>query len=152
MGLCPKPCLGDFLRRSPLRTFKTLNAIGFMYLFLRCTDFGVAVFRATNSGCSEPHSASGMRTFSLSPLPDRNGRKLVVSGGEMECGSFPTAYASAKCVSRRECNIVGNAPCVVPHRLKVTFFLPRTPSIMPLLYRFCVPLSTRREKRSFFVI
>ena len=81
MGLCPKPCLGDFLRRSPLRTFKTFTARGFMSLFLRGTDFGVAVCRATNSGCSEPHSASEMRTFSLSPLPDRNGRKLVDDWG-----------------------------------------------------------------------
>ena len=30
LGLCPKPCLGDFLRRSPLRTFKTFNSIGFL--------------------------------------------------------------------------------------------------------------------------
>ena len=48
-----------------------------MSLFLRCTDSDVAVFRAANSGCSEPHSASEMRTFSLSPLPDKSGRKLV---------------------------------------------------------------------------
>ena len=49
-----------------------------MALFLRGADFGVAVFRATNSGCSEPHSASEMRTFSLSPLPDRNGSGLLI--------------------------------------------------------------------------
>ena len=53
MGLCPKPCLGDFLRRSPLRTFKTFNARGFLILFFYCADFGVAVCRATISGCSE---------------------------------------------------------------------------------------------------
>ena len=49
---------------------------------------GVAVFRATNSGCSEPHSASEMRTFSLSPLPDRNGRKLVDEWGGTTHVSF----------------------------------------------------------------
>ena len=59
-----------------------------MSLFLHCTDFGVAVFRAANSGCSEPHSASEMRTFSLSPLPDRNGRKLVDERSGTTRGSF----------------------------------------------------------------
>ena len=51
-----------------------------------CADFGVAVFRATISGCSEPHSASEMRTFSLSPLPDRNGRKLHLNRAERHAG------------------------------------------------------------------
>ena len=54
----------------------------------------VAVFRAAISGCSEPHSASEMRTFSLSPLPDRNG----------------------------SVNIVGSDPCVVPFRGKDTSY------------------------------
>ena len=48
----------------------------------------VAVFRAAISGCSEPHSASEMRTFSLSPLPGRNGRKLVDDRGGTTHGSF----------------------------------------------------------------
>ena len=48
-----------------------------MSLSLRCTDSDVAGFSATISGCCEPHSASEMRTFSLSPLPDRSGRMLV---------------------------------------------------------------------------
>ena len=40
LGLCPKPRLGDFFRRSPLRTFKTFNAIGLLILSLHCADFG----------------------------------------------------------------------------------------------------------------
>ena len=59
-----------------------------MILFIRCADSDVAVFRATNSGCSEPHSASEMRTFSLSPLPDRSGRKLVGDWGGTTHVSF----------------------------------------------------------------
>ena len=59
-----------------------------MILFIRCADSDVAVFRATNSGCSEPHSASEMRTFSLSPLPGENGRKLVGDWGGTTRGSF----------------------------------------------------------------
>ncbi len=59
-----------------------------MILSLRCADSDVAIFRATISGCSEPHSASEMRTFSLSPLPDRNGRKLHCERGGTTRGSF----------------------------------------------------------------
>ena len=44
MGLCPKPCLGDFSLRSPLRTFKTFTARGGMSLFLRGTDFRCSRF------------------------------------------------------------------------------------------------------------
>ena len=53
-----------------------------------CADFGVAVFRATVSGCSEPHSASEMRAAAcrLSPLPDRNGRKLHLNRAERHTG------------------------------------------------------------------
>ena len=39
MGRCPKPHLGDFFRRSPLRTFKTFTAIGLLILSLHCADF-----------------------------------------------------------------------------------------------------------------
>ena len=62
MGLCPKPHLGDFFRRSPLRTFKTFNARGFLPLAFCCTDFGVAIFRATISGCCETNPASEIGT------------------------------------------------------------------------------------------
>ena len=34
LGRCPKPHLGDFLRRSPLRTFKTFNKGSFYSSFL----------------------------------------------------------------------------------------------------------------------
>ena len=39
LGLCPKPRLGDFFRRSPLRTFKTLNQLDFYFYTLRCANF-----------------------------------------------------------------------------------------------------------------
>ena len=95
-GLCPEPYLGDFLRRSPLRTFKTFTARGFMSLFLRGTDFDVAVCRATISGCSEPNPVErDLDSCRFSPLPDRNGRKLV--GGRKR-----------------------NDSQVVPHRVNVT--------------------------------
>ena len=77
LGTLSQTLLRKLLERSFLRTFKNFKQGDFRSLLFVCTDFGVAVFRATNSGCSEPHSASEMRTFSLSPLPDRNGRKLV---------------------------------------------------------------------------
>ena len=64
------------LERSPL-TARTLTQLDFGFCFCVVQIFSVADFRATISGCSEPHSASEMRTFSLSPLPDRSGRKLV---------------------------------------------------------------------------
>ena len=76
MGLCPKPCLGDFFRRSPLRTFKTFNSIGFMSLFLRCTDSGVAVFRATISGCSRAQS----HPAGLGQLTLRSRYRIVLVG------------------------------------------------------------------------
>ena len=66
----------------------------FGFCFCVVQILSVAIFRAANSGCSEPHSASEMRTFSLSPLPDRNG----------------------------SVNIVGSDPCVVPFRGKDTSY------------------------------
>ena len=56
-----------------------------MTVFTLCR-FYVAIFRVANSGCYEPHSASGMSTTATcclvsSPLPDRNGRKLVDDWG-----------------------------------------------------------------------
>ena len=53
MELCPKPCLGDFLRRSPLRTFKTLNQFDLCICPYVVQILNVAICRATNSGCSE---------------------------------------------------------------------------------------------------
>ena len=53
-----------------------------------CADFGVAVYRAAITGCSEPHSASEMRTFSLSPLPDRSGREVTFEWGGTTYVSF----------------------------------------------------------------
>ena len=58
---------------------------------------GVAGFRAAISGCSEPHSASEMRTFSLSPLPDRNGRKLVDDWGGTTHVSFRLMLLISDC-------------------------------------------------------
>ena len=77
LGTLSQTLLRKLLERSFLRTFKNFKQGDFRSLLFVCADFGVAVFRATISGCSEPHSASEMRTFSLSPLPDRSGRKLV---------------------------------------------------------------------------
>ena len=39
------------------------------------------------------------------PLPDRNGRKLVVNGGEMECGALPADCAPVKMKSPLEIKI-----------------------------------------------
>ena len=72
LGTLSQALLRKLLKKFS-KDFQNFNPIGFWVLFLRGTDFGVAVFRAANSGCSEPHSASEMRTFSLSPLPDRSG-------------------------------------------------------------------------------
>ena len=76
LGALPRTLLRKLLKKFS-KDFQNFYPIGFWVLFLRGTDFGVAVCRATISGCSEPHSASEMRTAAcrLSPLPDRNGRK-----------------------------------------------------------------------------
>ena len=72
-----------------------------MILSLRCTDFCVAVFRATNSGCSEPNPVQrDLGSYRFSPLPDRNGRKLVDDWGGTTRGSFPTDCTPVECVSR----------------------------------------------------
>ena len=80
-----------------------------MLLAFCCTDSDVAVCRVANSGCSEPHSASEMRTFPLSPLPDRNGRKLVddrdgtTRVGEcnlltaVQCHTYQSSATAARC-------------------------------------------------------
>ena len=62
--------------------------MNFGFCFCVVQILSVAILRATISGCSEPHSASEMRTFSLSPLPDRNGRKLVDEWGGTTHVSF----------------------------------------------------------------
>ena len=72
LGTLSQALLRKLLKKFS-KDFQNFNPIGFWVLFLRCANFGVAVCRAAISGCSEPHSASEMRTFSLSPLPDRNG-------------------------------------------------------------------------------
>ena len=88
LGTLSQTLLRKLLERSFLRTFKNFKQGDFRSLFFVCTDFGVAVFRATISGCSEPHSASEMRTaaatccLAFSPLPDRNGRKLHLNRAE----------------------------------------------------------------------
>ena len=81
----PRTLLRKLLKKFS-KNFQNFNSIGFWVLLLRGTDFGAAVCRAAISGCSEPHSASEMRTFSLSPLPDRNGRKLVDDRAERHAG------------------------------------------------------------------
>ena len=86
LGTLSQTLLRKLLERSFLRTFKNFKQGDFRSLPFVCADFGVAVCRATNSGCSEPHSASEMRTFSLSPLPDRNGRKLHLNRAERHAG------------------------------------------------------------------
>ena len=73
-----------------------------MILFIRCADSDVAVCRAAISGCSEPHSASGMSTTATcclvsSPLPDRNGRKLVDDWGGTTRVSFRLMLLISDC-------------------------------------------------------
>ena len=77
LGTLSQTLLRKLLERSFLRTFKNFKQGDFRSLLSVRANFGVAVCRATISGCSEPHSASEMRTFSLSPLPDRNGREVT---------------------------------------------------------------------------
>ena len=89
LGLCPKPCLGDFLRRSPLRTFKTFTARGVMSLFLRGTDFRCSrfpccYFRLLRASFRQRNEYD----CRLSPLPDRNGRNLVDDWGGTTHVSF----------------------------------------------------------------
>ena len=75
------------------------------------SDSNAAAFRVANSGCSEPHSASEMRTAAcrLSPLPDRNGRKLVDDRAERHAGrslrimTLQGAKASIRNPSKARC-------------------------------------------------
>ena len=73
LGTLSQTLLKNFLKEV-FKNFKNFNSIGFWALFLHCADFGVAIFRATISGCSETNPVErdwhGCR---LSPLPDRNG-------------------------------------------------------------------------------
>ena len=64
-----------------------------------CTDLGVAICRATISGCSETNPASGIGTAvaSLRYRIEMEG-KLVVDQSGTTRGSFPTDYDPAKCV------------------------------------------------------
>ena len=98
-GLCPKPHLGDFLRRSPLRTFKTFTAIGFMSLSLRCTDFECSRLPCYESRLLRAKSRrAGFGRLSPLPLPDRSGRNVTIEWNGTTRGSFPTDYAPAGCV------------------------------------------------------
>ena len=64
-----------------------------MSLYLRGTDFGVAVFRAVNSGCSEPNPVQrDLCSCRFSPLPDRNGRKLVDDRNGTTHGAFRVGW------------------------------------------------------------
>ena len=84
LGALPRTLLRGLLKEKSPKNLQDLHSKG---IFALCFSFvqilGVAGFRATNSGCSEPHSASEMRTaaatccLAFSPLPDRSGRKLV---------------------------------------------------------------------------
>ena len=108
--------LRKLLKKFP-KDFQNFNEGGFLpYVYvvlILCSRLC-----STNSGCSEPHFASGMRTFSLSPLPDRNSRKLVINGSGMECGALHSDCTPVECVIRQRCNIVGNDTWVVPLRVK----------------------------------
>ena len=76
LGLCPKPCKG-LLERSPL-TARTLTQLDFGFCFYVVQILSVAIFRAANSGCSEPNPVQrDLCSCRFSPLPDKSGRKLV---------------------------------------------------------------------------
>ena len=102
--------------------------MGFLFLSLHSSNFGCShipcyYFRLL----PRPIPSSGIGTaYASLPLPDRSGRKLVVSGGGEKCGALPADCAPARSVVRWK-YVVGNDPCVVPHRLSVT--LPRMDSI-----------------------
>ena len=75
LGLCPKPedlgtlsqaLLRGLLKEKSPKNLQDLELRGFLPLFFCGADFSVAVFRATISGCFEPHSASGMSTTAVS--------------------------------------------------------------------------------------
>ena len=80
----------------------------FGFCFCVVQILSVAIFRAANSGCYEPNpvqrdldGGGNLLPCRLSPLPDRNGRKLVVDRGGTTRGSFPTDYAPVGCVTRQ---------------------------------------------------
>ena len=61
----------------------------FGFCFCVVQILSVAIFRATNSGCYEPNPVErDLGGCRLSPLPDRNGRKLVDDRGETTHVSF----------------------------------------------------------------
>ena len=100
MGLCPTPHSGDFLRRSPLRTFKTFNQFIFLILSLHGSNSGVAVCRATNSGCSEQNPVE--RDFGAWRSLRYRIEMVQVSewaAGGVICGALPADCAPEKSVT-----------------------------------------------------
>ena len=78
LGTLSQALLRKLLERSFLRTFKNFKQGDFRSLLFCCADFGVAVFRAAISGCSEPNPVQrDLCSCRFSPLPDKSGRKLV---------------------------------------------------------------------------
>ena len=116
LGLCPKPCLGDFLRRSPLRTFKTLNHFVFLNLFLHGADFDVAIFRAANFGCSRAKSrpAGFWRLLPLSRYRVEVVGKLVGGLTERHTGRSLQTTSSGTYISKRISSLQGRNPQGAP--------------------------------------
>ena len=65
LGALPRTLLENFLKEV-FKTFKNFKQGDFYSLLFVVRILGVAILRATNSGCSEPHSASEMRTTTVS--------------------------------------------------------------------------------------
>ena len=65
LGTLSQALLRKILKKFS-KDFQNFNPTGFLILSLHCANFDVAVCRAANSGCSEPHSASGMSTTVVS--------------------------------------------------------------------------------------
>ena len=86
LGTLSQTLLKNFLKEV-FKNFKNFKQGDFCFLLFVCTDFGVAVFRAAISGCSEVNPVQrDWHDCRLSPLPDRNGKKLVVDRAERHTG------------------------------------------------------------------
>ena len=55
-GLCPEPCLGNFFRRSSLRTFKTFPQLDFLIClyFVRILVYPFAVLQIPDAPAQNP--------------------------------------------------------------------------------------------------
>ena len=103
LGTLSQTLLKNFLKEV-FKNFKNFKQGDFRSLLFVCADFGVAVFRAAISGCSEVNPVKrDWHSCRFSPLPDRNGRKLVDDGTPSSVAYQTSAIAALFATTLQAC-------------------------------------------------